>query len=349
MRSLIIFLVASTLPVAAESDLFTSVDANHDGKVSAEEMPEALRAHFKKFDVDGDGFITRDEQRRLVPDAGGPAEVEQLSNVDYVGMGNPHQAMDILVPADHATQKRPLVVFIHGGAWNSGEKENGMGVIRAIASTGDYVAATLNYRLSPEAIWPAQIFDCKAAIRYLRGKADDYGIDPENIGIIGVSAGGHLVSMLGTTNGIPSLEGDLGAYSEFSSNVQCVVNFFGPTDFLTMSGDRMNPNPINQLLGGLGPDLTEKAKQASPVTWVTKDSAPFFTAHGTNDPLVPYSQAEELNGVLGKAGVESHLIKMVGGGHGFESNDLNLRIRQFLDKHLRKKVTPISDEPIELN
>ncbi|MEO5913670.1 MAG: alpha/beta hydrolase [Luteolibacter sp.] len=274
------------------------------------------------------------------------AEIELLGNVDYVGKGDPAQTLDLLVPQDHATKKRPLVVFIHGGGWNSGRKEDGLAAMRLLSSTGDYVTATINYRLSQEAVWPAQIYDCKAAIRFLRGKADEYGIDAENVGIIGMSAGGHLVSMLGTSGEIAALEGDIGPFPKQSSRVQCVVNFFGPTDFLTMSGDALQPNPVTALLGGIGPDLKEKAKQASPVTWVTKNSAPFLTAHGTKDPLVPFAQAEEIHQALLKAGVESHLIAMQGAGHGFSNNTLNQRIHQFFDNHLRHQTGAISDEPI---
>ncbi len=350
MRRLLFLVLASSIPAHAEIDLFTSVDTNHDGKISVEEMPEALRAHFKRLDADGDGFITREEQRLAIPGAKGP-QTEQLRDIDYVGGGNPRQTLDLLVPKDHAEKKRPLVVFIHGGAWNSGKKEDGLPVIRMLSSTGDYVTASLNYRLSPEAAWPAQIFDCKAAIRFLRGKADEYGIDPANVGIIGMSAGGHLVSMLGTSGEVAAMEGDLGPFPKLSSRVQCVVNFFGPTDFLTMSGDAMQPNPITALLGGIGPDLPiwlRPCTQASPVTWVTKNSAPFFTAHGTKDPLVPFSQAEEINAALVKAGVESHLVAMTGAGHGFANDDLNQRIRQFLDNHLRQQTGKISDEPIQV-
>lgn len=346
MKRLLVLLLATSLPAVAELDLFTTLDADHDGRVSAAEVPEALRDRFKSLDSDGDGFITRSEQEKFAAKSTASAEIEQIHDVDYVGKGNPRQTFDLLLPKDHATKKRPLVVFIHGGAWNSGRKEDGLPVIRAISGTGDYVTATLNYRLSPEAAWPAKIFDCKAAIRYLRGKADEYGIDPANIGIIGMSAGGHLVSMLGTSTGIPSLEGDLGPFPKISSGVQCVVNFFGPTDFLTMSGDAIKPNPVTALLGGESPDLREKAKLASPVNWVSKNSAPFLTAHGTKDPLVPFSQAEEIHQSLVKAGVESHLIAMTGAGHGFSNNVLNLRIRQFLDNHLRHQNGSISDEPI---
>lgn len=345
MRPLLFFFLAGS--ACAQANPFAALDTNQDGKVSSQEAPEELRAHFKALDSDSDGFVTRDEAARFSPPAV-PSNVEQLKNVDYVGNNNPRQTLDLLVPKDHATKKRPLVVFIHGGAWNSGKKEDGLPFIRAITSTGDYVTATLNYRLSQEAPWPAQIHDCKAAIRFLRGKADEYGIDAGNVGIMGISAGGHLVSMLGTCGTTAALEGDLGPFPKQSSQVQCVVNFFGPTNFLTMSGDAIRPNPITALLGGIGPELRDKAKEASPVTWVTDKSAPFFTAHGTQDTLVPYSQAEEIHNALVKARVESHLITMQGAGHGFASDDLNQRIRQFLDNHLRHQHGVISDEPIKV-
>jgi acetyl esterase/lipase len=347
MRPLLLLVLATSISARAESDLFNTLDANHDGKVSLEETPDAQRQNFKQIDTNGDGFVTREELSHFMPPPPAAAGVDPLNDVDYVGKGNPRQTLDLLVPKDHATKKRPLVIFIHGGAWNSGRKEDGQPVIRMLAATGDYVTATLNYRLSQEEVWPAQIYDCKAAIRFLRGKADEYGIDPAEVGVMGLSAGGHLVSMLGTAGEVPVLEGDLGAFPKVSSKVQCVVNFFGPTDFLTMSGDVMTPNPVTMLLGGVGPDLKEKAKQASPVTWITKDSAPFFTAHGTKDPLVPFAQAEEINAALTKAGVESHLTAMVDAGHGFSSNTLNLRIKQFLDNHLRQQHGAISDEPIQ--
>jgi len=342
MNRLLLLILAGSVTAGAQTDLFVTLDADKDGKVSLAETPEQLRPLFGKIDKDGDGFITRAEQQAATA---APAAAH-LRDVDYVGNGNPRQKLDLLVPADHAVKKRPLVVFIHGGAWKGGKKEDGLGVIRAISSTGDYVTASINYRLSDESVWPAQLHDCKAAIRFLRGKADEYGIDPDHIGVFGMSAGGHLVSMLGASGNNPELEGDLGAFPKVSSKVQCVVNFFGPVDFLTMGGDAMKPNPITALLGGDAPDLREKARLASPVTWVNKDTAPFLTAHGTKDTLVPFSQAEEINAALAKAGVESHLITMVDAGHGFMSDDLNQRIRQFLDNQLRQQHGEISGEPI---
>lgn len=352
-------LFALLTPAAfAQADPFAALDKNKDGKLALSEVPAPAQSHFKRVDANSDGVVTKEEFAKSMggqsPAAPAAAGVDLLSNVDYVGKGNPRQQLDILVPKDRATKKRPLVVFIHGGGWLAGSKTDGMGVIRTIAASGDYVAASINYRLTQEAGWPAQIFDCKAAIRFLRGNADKYGIDPDHIGVMGMSAGGHLVSVLGTSGGVSSLEGDLGSFPKESSRVQCVVNFFGPSNFLTFYGPDTttakirDANMIGALLGKEEEEVLVNAKSASPVTWITKDDAPFFTAHGTKDDLVPYAQAEEINESLGKAGVETHLIEMTGAGHGFASEDLNARIKLFLDKHLRGQKAEIVETPIRI-
>lgn len=355
MRCLLFLLLA---PAAfAQVDPFAALDANKDGKLSLFEVPEAARGHFKSFDANSDSFVTKEE---FIAAASGQTggntkavvETTLFKDLDYVGAGNPRQKLDLVVQKDFARKKRPLVVFIHGGGWLSGRKEDIMDVVRLLAGTGDYAAATINYRLSQEAIWPAQIHDCKAAIRFLRAKADEYGIDPDRIGVFGLSAGGQLVSVLGTGNDEPLIEGTLGKFAKVSSRVQCVVNFFGPTDFLTYYGsdttmDRLSrANMISQFLGTKEEIIRENARQASAVTWVTKDDAPFFTAHGNEDTLVPISQAEKIHAALGTAKVESHLIVMKGAGHGFANAELNNRIRTFLDKHLRGQPGVISQEPI---
>jgi acetyl esterase/lipase len=229
-----------------------------------------------------------------------------------------------------------------------------MGIIKAIAATGDYVAATINYRFSDEAIWPAQIFDCKAAIRFLRGKADEYGIDPDHIGVMGASAGGQLVCVLGTCND-PAMEGSLGDFPKVESRVQCVVNFFGPTDFMTFFGKDVSiesvrgKNTAMRVLGDTDEVIRENARTASAVTWISKDDAPFLTAHGTKDNLVSFAQAEELDAALRKSGVESHLIAMEGAGHGFSNAELNERIGRFLNLHLKGEPGEISSAPIQVN
>lgn len=358
-------LLLSPAAFAQLGDPFASLDKNKDGKLSLSEVPAHLQEHFPLADVNGDKAISRDEFLAVVSGqtAGVPTtdvELSHLKNIDYVGGDNPRQKLDLLLPKadakDAAAKKRPLVVFIHGGGWLSGRKEDGINVAKLIASSGDYVAATINYRLSQEAAWPAQIHDCKAAIRFLRGKAGEYGIDPDHIGVMGLSAGGQLVSLLGTSSGEPTLEGSLGKFEKVSSRVQCVVNFFGPTDFLTFFGKETSAQRLREadmiakLLGPKKPDaeIRESARQASAVTWITKDDAPFFTAHGTADTLVPYAQAEEIHSALSSAKVESYLVKMQGAGHGFSNNELNQRIKVFFDKCLRGIPGEISQAPISV-
>jgi acetyl esterase/lipase len=357
MRSLALLLLLA--PAAfAQADPFSALDANKDGKITINEVPDIARGQFKGFDGNGDGAVTREEflaaaSGQTGGEAGKAVELSHLKDIDYVGSNNPRQKLDLVVPKQAGAAKRPLVVLIHGGGWLSGRKEDVGDLVRLLASTGDYVAATINYRLTQEAAWPAQIHDCKAAIRFLRGNAEKYGIDPERIGVMGLSAGGQLVSVLGTGNDEPVLEGSLGGFARVSSRVQCVVNFFGPTDFLTFFGKDTTAarlrgaNMISQFLGKKSdPELKENARQASAVTWVTKDDAPFLTAHGTEDNLVPLDQAEKIHAALESAKVESHLIVMQGAGHGFANAELNRRIRTFLDKHLRGLPGTISDEPI---
>jgi acetyl esterase/lipase len=356
MRWLLFPLLASAA-LAQQGDPFASLDKNKDGKLTLPEIPAPLRPDFTKADANKDGFVTREELMAVVTGQGSggtAAAVEHLKNIDYAGANNPRQKLDLLLPKDRKAKKRPMVVFVHGGGWRSGQKEDGLDVIRAVTATGDYAAATINYRLAPGSKWPAQIHDCKAAIRFLRGKAHEYGIDPDRIGVVGMSAGGHLVSLLGTENEDPTLEGTLGAFAKVSSRVQCVVNFFGPTDFITnllpdAPEDRSNGRKmVVEFLGKDEAEARSNAKAASPVSWVTKDDAPFFTAHGTKDTLVPFSQATSIHSALEKAGVESHLVAMEGAGHGFASQELNLRIRAFLDLHLRGMPAEISSEPIRV-
>ena len=187
----------------------------------------------------------------------------------------------------------------------------------------------------------------------MRKKAKKYNFDPDHIAVIGTSAGGHLAAMLGTSGGVGALEGDLGQYKSVSSRVQCVVDLFGPTDLLAMSSypsqmDHDAPNsPESMLVGGAIQKNKDAARNASPITYVSTDDPPFLLIHGTADPLVPFNQSERLHKALKKAGVESSLITMQGGGHGgFRSPAYRERIRRFLDRHLRGEGDRLSDETI---
>ena len=241
-----------------------------------------------------------------------------------------------------------MVVNIHGGGFKGGDKAMGLGEIVPLVAGGDYAGVTINYRLSGEALWPAQIHDCKAAIRWVRANAAKYHLDPDRIGVIGGSAGGHLVAMLGASGDNKELEGDVGAYKGTSSRVQCVVDQFGPTDFLAMGGSHDDADsPESELIGGALQEHKDLARAASPITYITAKTAPMLILHGDRDPMVPYSQSVRLHAAMKKAGAESTFITVQGAGHGgFRNPEVAKRIRQFFDKQLRGQDATISDSPI---
>jgi acetyl esterase/lipase len=227
------------------------------------------------------------------------------------------QNLDLYVPKN-ATQPLPLVVWIHGGAWMMGDKRPTPAV--RLLENG-FAVASIHYRFSTTAPFPAQIYDCKAAVRWLRANADQYGIDPNHIGVWGASAGGHLAALLGTTNGSAYLEGSVGNHTDVSSDVQAVVDWFGPSDFFTMPiGKRQfreGEDPELLLFGGRGSEKRELAELAGPFYHADEADVPFLIMHGDKDNLVPPAQSQMLHEKLKAAGVDSTLIVMEGMGHGF--------------------------------
>lgn len=266
-----------------------------------------------------------------------PPGVKVLKDLAYVPGGHALQKLDLYLPGQAAEHPLPLVVWIHGGGWQAGSKEGCP--VRPLVGKG-YAVASINYRFSQHALFPAQINDCKAAIRWLRANAKKYNLDPDHIGVGGDSAGGHLVALLGTTAGVKELEGDEGNLDQ-SSRVQAVVDWYGPTDFATVGRGLSDPNsPVSKLIGGPPQENKEKAAKASPITYVSKDAAPMLIMHGDKDNLVPISQSEELAAALKKAGVEVTFQVVKGNGHGgpdFLNPENRKRIADFFDKHLREK------------
>jgi acetyl esterase/lipase len=262
------------------------------------------------------------------------ADVKILRDIPYVEGGHEQQRLDLYLPAK-ADGPRPLVVWIHGGGWEAGSKEGTP--VQWLAGKG-YVVASINYRLSRYGVFPIQLEDCKAAIRWLRANAAKYQIDPERVGAGGDSAGGHLVALLGTTANVKELEGKLGNLDQ-SSRVQAVVDFFGPTDFVSWD-PKFHPGvygSITRLLGGPPQENKEKARRASSVFYVNRDAAPFLIFHGDKDALVALSQSQELAKALKKAGVEVNLQVIKGSGHGgpaFLTPEVHTLIEEFFAKHL---------------
>ena len=275
--------------------------------------------------------------------------VELKADQAYAGNDNPWQAVDLFLPKHRTTEKPlPVIVYIHGGGWSGGNRR-GAGIAVAAAASGNYAGVSVGYRLSSEAKWPAQIHDCKAAIRWIRGHAKEYNLDPEHIGVTGISAGGHLVSLLGLTEGVKELEGNLGEFTSLSSKVTCVVNVCGPQDMASplMQGDAAQKDDpaVAGLLGGTLAEKAEEAKACSPLTYVHAGAPPFMTVHGTKDMRVNFNNATRLQEALTKAGSPTILVPVTDGGHGFNSPDANKRVQQFFDMHLRGIQSEISSEP----
>jgi len=264
-----------------------------------------------------------------------PAGIKLVQDLQYVENGHERNRLDLYLPEKEEGQL-PLVVWIHGGAWWAGSKQ---GCPAVYLTTKGYAVASINYRLSQHAIFPAQIEDCKAAIRWLRANATKYQLDGDHIGVWGASAGGHLVAMLGTTGNVKELEGKGGNLDQFS-RVQCVVDWFGPAA-LPMGGSHDDPgSPESRLIGGPVLENKEKARKASPLTYVSKDSAPFLIMHGDQDNVVPPGQSDVLAEALKKAGVEVTLVVVKGNGHGgpgFNSPVNRKLIEDFFAKHLKRK------------
>lgn len=279
--------------------------------------------------------------------------VEAHFDQPYAGTDNPKQMVDLFLPKNRKSDKPlPVVVFIHGGGWVNGDRIKSASAVVPYVLSGDYAGVAVSYRLSGEAKWPAQIFDCKAAIRWIRGNAKKYNLDPDHIAVMGGSAGGHLSSLLGTSGGVEALEGDLGEFTSFSSQVTCVVNFCGPEDFkmtlMYKDGKPVVNDPaVSGLLGGPLAEKQDAVVAASPVTYVTKDDAPFLTLHGTKDERVDFKHAERIHAVLTEAGVPSILIPITDAGHNlWGAPEIPDRVGKFVARHLRGATVEIPSEPI---
>ena len=238
-----------------------------------------------------------------------PEGTQAYRDVHY-GPHETRNVYDLYVPKPAGEAKEakplPLVIWIHGGGWQNGGK--GGGPATALLEQG-FAVATINYRLSGDAIFPAQIHDCKAAVRHLRGKAKEYGIDPERFGVWGSSAGGHLVALVGTSGDVKELEGDVGDFTSVSSRVQAVCDWFGPTDLSKMGGRHDDAgSPESKLIGGAMQEHLDRVAKANPITYVSADDPAFLIQHGDKDPVVPYNQSELLRDALEKAKVPVTLV-----------------------------------------
>jgi acetyl esterase/lipase len=268
-----------------------------------------------------------------------------------IGTGGGHPILAaIFQPRTASAKPRPAVVFIHGGAWRSGGHYNGFGAW--LAEKG-FVVLSVGYRLTGEAVWPAQIEDCKLAVRWLRAHAAAYGVDPDRIGVFGTSAGGHLAACVGVMADSPELEG-AGGSTGVSSRVQAAAVFCGPSDF---TGGWLNGGPFPDWVVALfGAEREKKPglwRQASPALAVKPGAPPFFVAHGRDDTHVPFSQGEALARALQQAGAPVEWVPIAHAGHDFFLNAstpdstmepnhevLMGRLLDFFNRTLKQKESP---------
>ncbi|MEZ5388065.1 MAG: alpha/beta hydrolase fold domain-containing protein [Prosthecobacter sp.] len=268
------------------------------------------------------------------------AGVQAHRDLVYVEGGHERHKLDLYLP-EKADGPLPLLIWVHGGGWQNGSKD-GCPPLRGGYIERGYAVASINYRLSGHAVFPAQIEDCKAAIRWLRAHAKDYNLDTKRFGVWGSSAGGHLVALIGTSGDVK--EFDVGANLDQSSRVQAVCDYYGPTDFtvfVTTPGyesHAADASPEAKLIGGAVMDNKDKAARVNPITYVSKDDPPFLIVHGDKDPTVPINQSQLLFESLKSKGVSTHFHTIHGAGHGgpgFAGQDIAEMVASFFDQRLK--------------
>lgn len=273
-----------------------------------------------------------------------PKQTTFYNNISYANDTLKRHQLDIYLPPNAGT-KTPLIVWIHGGAWMMGNRFNDMSymgnTIKGFLDSG-YALATIEYRYSTDAVFPAPLQDCNQALEFLYQHASEYKLDKNRIGLIGFSAGGHLASLM-------ALSGN-NAVKAFYPNAQkphfkikCVLDFYGPSDFITLGSNpdtsiNNNRSSLSILLGAMPLQRPDIARQASPSTYVDKNDPPFFIVQGEKDESVPYTQSQMLSAWLTVAGVPNQLTIVPGAPHYgvmFDAADIRKNLFAFLAKHLK--------------
>ena len=288
------------------------------------------------------------------------AQGQRMADTDYINrkwLDIPYatqseaQKLDIYLPGK-GDGPFPVILSIHGGAFKMGDKGDSQVIPMLEGLKLGYAVVSVNYRLSGEAIWPAQIYDVKAAVRWIRANSKKYKLKTDRIAVWGGSAGGHLSAMAGTSGDVKDLEDLTQGNADQSSRVEAVVDWFGPTDFLKMDEQLKeskvaNPqthsipdSPESELIGKNLEDAPELVKAANPETYITKDDPPFFIQHGLIDHLVPYQQsvnfAKKLEQVIGKENVTMELLPATDhGGPNYQTEENLNKVFTFLDRILK--------------
>lgn len=312
----------------------TRHDANHDGKVERTEFKGAPQ-FFRQLDQNRDGVVNAEEFEARIQRNSRQANMRQvpegvnvLRDLEYASVDGQSLKLDLYLP-EKTDGKPPLLVWIHGGGWTKGSKNQFNPMFVRLTAEG-YAAASIDYRLDGLTSHPRQIHDCKGAIRWLRANADQYGYDVTRIGVGGGSAGGHLVLLLGLSTGVNELEGDVGGNLDQSSQVHAVVDLFGPSalGLFAEQSKRFRSNKTPKLI-----------ESASPVTYLTEDDPPVLIFHGDKDQVVPLGQSEYLHKRYQELGLESSLHIIEGAGHGgleFSDPSRYELVKEFFARHIKK-------------
>jgi acetyl esterase/lipase len=257
------------------------------------------------------------------------------------------QTLDVYLP-DNPNSKHSVIVYLHPGGFTMGNKD----MIQPLAATmltRGYTAVSVNYRLAGEARFPAQIFDAKSAVRWVRANAGRYNFDPDRIAAWGISAGSTLAALLGTTEKVKEFEDYSAGNAGESSRVKAVVSWYGPMDFAALDSQRLKlgqkpvvetePSGETRMMGGSIAEVPEKYRAASPKTYINSECPPFYIQHGTGDQIVPYLQSVEfaraLEITVGKTQVKLKLVENAGHFDRIHSSSENVKAAlDFLDEKM---------------
>lgn len=251
-----------------------------------------------------------------------PDTIKEYKDVPYKTIDSTILKLDIYHSKD-LTGTAPLIIFIHGGAWKKGNKHDYLPYLISYANKG-YVTATIQYRLTDAAKYPAQLLDVESSVKWLKQHAADYHIDPEKVAMVGGSAGGHLAMLNAYSNDSGTIDD-----SGFSSNVQALVNFYGPSDLA--HEEAWDKSSVEYLIGKTYKEAPEIYKSASPIYFITKAAPPTLTFHGTLDELVPFEQSDRLHQKLQETGVPSYYHKLEGWPH---TMDISVKVNAFSQYHM---------------
>jgi acetyl esterase/lipase len=281
------------------------------------------------------------------PPTPGTGTFRIIEALEYARFDDKPLLLDLRIP--DGPGPHPVIVYLHSGAWISGDRTGGPAIRQAARG---YAVASIDYRLAPQYLWPAQVEDAKAAVRWLRAHASEYRLDPDRIGAFGTSAGGHIAAVLGTSGGVPELEGIALGNAGYSSRVKAVVDYYGPTDLLKLDEQKLPCIPLDGNASFMPPSLLigcpiqqckEKAAAANPITYVSPEDPPFLIMHGLLDCLVPWQQSSLLQTALAADNVDSKFVIVPNGDHGgsmFDEQKYKQMVSDFLDKNLRGPIAP---------